>query len=80
MKDEMETEEENVLRIANMRDPGNRFVVSCKRFYRDKGFLSNKQINALMNVRCKRNHQFFGGDDDHDYWAGYSGGLNGDPV
>lgn len=35
---------------ADRRDPGNKFVAGCRKFYEKKGFLSAKQIGSLVNV------------------------------
>ena len=55
MKDEMApSRAEIAIARANNRDPGNRFVASCRRFWQERGYLSAKQIEALDRVTPTR--------------------------
>lgn len=39
---------------AKKADPGNAFVASCEKFYRERGHLSDKQIASLAKVTRTR--------------------------
>ena len=41
---------DSAIRIAELKDPGNSFVSSCKTFLKVRGYLSPKQLNALSKV------------------------------
>ncbi len=42
---------QGILNQAFIKDPGNFFVASCQRFFNDRGFLSDKQIDALLSIK-----------------------------
>ena len=45
---------EEVLKRAEKRGPTNPFVLSCRNFLTNKGFLSEKQISSLKKVTKPR--------------------------
>lgn len=47
------TREEKALADAEQRDPGNPFVKRLREWYKDKGWLSEKQIAALAKIEPK---------------------------
>ena len=69
------------LSAAEKRDPGNPFVLSCRKFFTERGFLSDKQKSALRRVTKTYSQSQYGEiDRDECYadWSGFSGNLNGD--
>lgn len=74
---------ETVLVAAEQRDPGNDFVHACREFFKERGFLSARQIRALNNVTRTRPGLSMGshwrGHDDgaYDGYDQFIGGIEG---
>lgn len=43
---------------AQRRDPSNPFVASCEKFLAERGYLTDKQVASLLNVRGKAERAF----------------------
>lgn len=43
-------EASDALYHARKINPDSKFVASCRNFYYDRGYLTEKQINALWNI------------------------------
>lgn len=56
------------LKDAEKRCPDVKFVKSCRAFYEKRGFLSDRQRNALRYTGT-RNRRY-------NYWAGYDPGVD----
>lgn len=56
---------------AQTVNPGSPFVISCSDFFKKKGFLSPKQIEALRSCKPPRHREIEDYEDDPNYhWDG----------
>lgn len=66
-KSSQQLEAERVLADARDAHPGNAFVESCIVFYKLRGFLTPKQLEALQNVQDDNGWYDYG--DEFDGWG-----------